>query len=272
MKRTNITKLCCVLCAAAPIQSFATVLYSTSFEEFQANELLTTTNEPVGDPTQVAPNTWFYTFGNEATVTTSRARTGSQAVVIDKANSNLRLAGPWSAPILDFEYSYFIDGPSDSFGPGTFNFGAAPLGPFRFALSDGTQRFFWPGSATVESFDQDGDGTMESLRVGTQGDQNNPSLNASVEVGQWYKVNLLYDTVGQTMELRYDDESVGTVPMANSLFGQDDITEFPFYEIFTLNTPDHTIYIDDFSITAIPEPSSLALLACAGAFVLRRRR
>ena len=259
---------------AAPTSSLGTILYQTSFEEFTAADLLTDTEVPNANHELVSPNSWYYNFGNEATVTTTRARTGSQAIVIDSANSNLRLAGPWSAPILDFEYSFYIEGPSQ-FGPGIFNFAGDPIGPLRIILNEGEPnelyRYNFIGGAGLSSFDQDEDGIMESLRIRSHGNDA-IRLSESVEIGQWNTIKSRYNLTDQTMELTYNDQSLGTVPMANILFGNGEVTEFPFFEMFTLNSPDHSVFVDDFSITGIPEPSSLALLGLGGLALLRRRR
>lgn len=261
---------------AMPASALGTVLYSTSFEEFTAGNPLSTSLVQTSDPTLVSPNSWFHVGEsiNNATVTSSLANSGAQSVAFTD-NTRVMLAGPWSAPILDFEYSFLVEGP-ETFGDpivdGIFNGLFTPLGPFRFALPDGQRRYWWPGSVNIESSDEDGDGVQETLST-----SGFVPGSATFEVGEWSKINSIYNTVNQTLELLVDDRSLGTVPMANIQFDYGfDITEFPFLEFGTLNQPNHNFYIDDLSITsitAVPVPPTLGLFALGTAALgLGKRR
>ena len=201
-------RFCCLLAATAPGWASAGVLYSTSFEEsqgFTVGEGLSTTLVQTSDPTSVPPNSWFHVGDviNNATVTSNLANSGSQSVKFTD-NTRVMLAGPWSAPIVDFEYSFFIEGP-DTFGDpdvdGIFNLGVTPVGPFRFALTDGQRRYYWVGSSSTWSSDGDDDGEQELLDTRAYGPaETRPT--AFHGVNEWNKVNQIFNTVDQTMELR----------------------------------------------------------------------
>jgi hypothetical protein len=109
-----------------------------------------------------------------------------------------------------------------------------------------------------------------------------------VNYGQWYSFELIVDYSDQSLDVRFgpvggplaDLSSINKDIRWAEAFGISNVTRFGDADIIgsgleTAGVPEAsggTAYFDDFSVTAVPEPTVMALLAGATGLLLRRRR
>jgi hypothetical protein len=230
-----------------PRTVFAGVLYSTSYEA----------------PTySVGPlsgqDGWLNSFDIDPKVISGFARTGSQSLEIRQAAGENPYGltfrvGPYSTslPQVIVEHSIYLAGSVGWTPPSTFFSPLALNGANGFisqiAVRDGTHLDFF-GEVTP------------------------------IETDRWIDLKLVLDFPTQTSSAFINGTFVDSKPFASAA------TELLQVEIFHIfdNTnfdhpgPSNSVFLDDLRITsAVPEPSSLALLAAAGfcgAIVVARRR
>lgn len=213
-------------------------LYSTSFE---APVYAT---GPLG-----TQDGWDLDSGTDFTVTSSFARTGNQSLVFSGTDlfGVSERAGSYSStlPKVLVKHSVYLD-PSRTWADTFISFGV------------------WSPTDFI------GQVAIENGNVAVLGD-NGTIATTPITRGQWIDLELLLDFPSQTMQ-----GFVNGVPFGSGAFtnpatevGRGDL----FFTNFNFTPPQEiTFYVDDVSITAVPEPVSLSLLAGAGVTARRRRR
>ncbi len=233
-----LTTFCALAAASAPTLGFAAVLYSTSFEapEFTAG--------PLG-----SQGGWAPSFGTDPTVTAAFSRTGDQSLVVSGADAEFgqsELAGPFSttAPQISIKYSVYLDETSN--WSNTFiTWGFSAPGTFlgQIPIRDGS-------NAVLRPADED-------------------LFPTAIDLGAWIDLELVFDFPSQTQEGFVNGASIGStafpMPATELTGGQLFFTNFDGNDI--------TFYVDDMSITGVPEPSTGILVAglVALGVVVRRR-
>ncbi len=232
--------------ATAPEWASADVLFSTSYEE----------------PTySVGPldgqDGWVAPFFGVAEVTSNFSRSGSQAVEFDGINEFAQQFGPFSTsePVVVVRQAVYIDGSDDDdlLEEGFF---VTPHATFGDDVDDD----FLGQISVVNGEGTLGLGATLGLRDGGIG-------FVPVQVGRWFVLEHVLDFANQTQEAFVDGEFIASASFSNPG------TELSRVEMVVLNIPNHRVYFDDLSITAIPEPATFELLSIGvvGLIGLRRR-
>lgn len=253
MKRsfTIHTLFCHVLLAVFSVAASAETLFSTGYEP----------------PTySVGPldgqDGWDAQFFDVAEVTSDFSRSGFQSLEfgVDVTNEFAQRAGSFSTsePIVMLRQAVYIDGPDeDALIPDGFFIRAVG---FSGDNPDNTEDGGFLGQLTVVN----GEGP---LGLGANLGLAEEAIGfVPVEVGDWFVLEHVLNLATQTQEAYVDGQFIASAPFVNPA------TEVSGVEIVVLNAGNHTVYLDDLSVTAVPEPSTLSLLAVAGLFSLRLRR
>ena len=232
-----------LVAASVPTLGFAETLYSTSFEAPEFSEGPLTTEEP---PT--GQGGWEFSFGTQPTVTSAFSRTGDQSLVVSGTGSfgQAQLLGPFStaASQISIKYSVYLDEASD--WSNTFiTWGFSAPGTFlgQIPIRNGNEVVLRPADADL--------------------------FPTAIDLGSWIDLELVFDFPSQTQEGFLNGASIGSTSFP------DPATQLDLGQLFFTNFDENdiTFYVDDMSITAVPEPTSISLLAMAGLlFPLRLRR
>jgi len=94
--------------------------------------------------------------------------------------------------------------------------------------------------------------------------------NAATAANKWYNITLALDFSADTM-VSYVTPFGGTTvitPFALDI----DMTDVNFINIASSGAANDVVYFDNFAVSAIPEPTSMALLGLVGLGLIRRRR
>ncbi len=231
--------LCGLALASAPSYALAEVLYSTSFEAPEFME------GPLG-----SQGGWEYSFGTDPVVTSAFSRTGDQSLVVSGTGAfgQNQLLGPFSTskPQISIEYSLYLDESSD--WSNTFiTWGFSAPGTFlgQIPVRNGSEAVLRPADENL--------------------------FPTPIELGTWIDLELVFDFSSQTQEGFVNGLSIGSTAFPNPA------TELTVGQLFFTNFDENdiTFYVDDLSITAVPEPSTFWLLSLGGVgligFRLRRR-
>ncbi len=245
-----LTVLCAFAAASAPTWAAAeVVLYSTGYEP---------PTYSVGPLT--GNDNWVAFFAN-AEVTSNLSLSGSQSVVVDKANEFAQRGGSFStaAPIVTLRQAVYIDGPDEEefLQEGFF------IRPF--GISGDNPNNVDEGGFVGQLLVVNGEGPLGlGATIGLADGVPNAGF-VPVDVGEWFVLEHVLNLETQTQEAYVDGQFIASAPFVNSA------NELSGVEFVVLNTPDHVIYFDDMSITAIPEPGSVALLGLGGLAMLGLR-
>lgn len=228
---------------AAPSWAHAEVLFATSFEspDYTAGPL-------------AGQDGWVNSFGLDPVVTSLFSQTGDQALELRRASPNDSTfgltfrTGPYATtkPKVVVETSIYLAGSGGRDGD-----------------------FFSPIALLGNSIG----GPLFTAQLGirngdTAGDP--PDQSVPIDTDTWIDLKIVLDFPSQTAERFVDGVSLGMIPFGDPP-GGDTITELQQVEIFSIIDTFNPHYIDDLSITAVPEPSSV-LLAGVAAIGWRRHR
>lgn len=224
-----LTTFCALVAASAPTLGFAEDLFSTSYEEptYSVGAL-------DGQGGWVAPH-----FG-VAGVTSKLSRSGSQAVEFDEINEHAQQSGPFptTQPRVVVKQAVYIDGPDD-----------------EELLQEGF--FVTPHAIGGVAPDNDFIGQISvingkgNLGLGaTLGSGDGRKGFVPIEAGRWFILKHVLDFANQTREAFVDGEFIASAPFANPG------TDLSRVEMVVLNIPNHRVYFDDLSITAVPDPDT----------------
>lgn len=228
----------------APSWAHAEVLFTTSFEspDYTVGPL-------------AGQDSWVNSFGLDPVVTSLFSQTGDQALEVRRASPNDSTfgltfrPGPYTTaePKVVVETSIYLAG--DGGWEGDFvspialvgNSIGGPLFTAQLAIRSGE----------------------------TAGDP--PDQSVPIDTNTWIDLKIVLDFPSQTAERFVDGVSLGMIPFGDPP-GGDTITELQRVEIFSIVDTFNPFYIDDLSITAVPEPSSVLLAGFAAIAWSRRRR
>lgn len=241
--RTLFLGLVAAFAAASPAS--AGVLYQTSYEspEYGADPL----NGQEG---------WVNSFGIDPLVTSSFARTGSQSLEVrqDDGQAPFGLTirpGPYttSAPKVSVKHSVYVDGsdPWDFISP----------------LALGGDNGFIAQLAIV-------DGLVAELGATNPGGA--PSVPIATDT--WIDLELILDFPTQTVEGFVNGQSIGSGQFSNPSSQLTQVEIFHIYD-FGSTGPSGSFFVDDLSISAVPEPATLAAflgLGLVGVGPMRSRK
>lgn len=229
----------------APTWASAEVLYSTSYEA---------PDYSVGAVS--GQDGWDNSFGFDPVVTSGFGRTGSQSLEVrqpagkDPFGLTFR-TGPYStaAPMVSVEHSIYLDGPDGWASPSTFLSPMALIGENGFvsqlAVRDGNRIEF--GGEVV-----------------------------GIETSSWIGLNMVLNFQTQTSSAFVNGTFLGSEDFANPAAELTQVEIFTIFDNTNFNAPgpSSSFFLDDLSITAVPEPSSVGILAFAavGFIALRLRR
>lgn len=192
---------------------------------------------------------WVNSFDIDPLVSSVQPKTGTQALEVRKSAGDNGFGltfrnGPYpsSLPQVVVQHSIFL--------PGNTGWEGSFLSPMALIGENG-----FIGQVAIRN------GSVAELFV------DNVGGSTPVQADSWIDLQLVLDFPTQTQEAFVNGVSIGWTAFDNPSTRLDQVETFHI-----IGTDDNPFYVDDLSITAIPEPSSLALIACAGAFVLRRRR
>ena len=225
-----------LVAASAPTLGFAEVLYATSFEAPEFTE------GPLG-----TQGGWSPSFGTDPNVTSAFSRTGNQSLVVSGTGAfgQNELIGPFStaAPQISIKYSVYLDEGSD--WSNTFiTWGFSAPGTFlgQIPIRNGSNAVLRPDDTDL--------------------------FPTPIALGNWNDLELVFDFSSQTQEGFLNGASIGStafpMPATELTVGQLFFTNFDGNDI--------TFYVDDMSITGVPEPSTGILLVGLAALGLVVRR
>lgn len=244
MKRSSLSVLAAsgTLLTTTVAMANPVTLYATSYEspEYSVGAL----NGQAG---------WFNSFDIDPTVDSSLARTGSQSLRVQQSANQPPFgltfqAGPYTTalPQISVEHSIYLAGATGWNPPSTFLSPMALIGDNGFItqlpVRDGTR-----------------------VQFGT--------TNFAISTDTWIDLKLVLDFSTQTVSAFVDGNSLGTLPFENAATQLSSIELFHIFDNTSFNSPgpSNSFFLDDLKVTAIPAPSSLALLACAPLLARRRR-
>lgn len=227
------------------------VLFSTSYEPstYQVGAL-------------VGQDSWTG-FGDPAQITSDRSMTGAQSVLFD-LNTNFSFnqrTGSYStsAPILTMRQAIYIERP-DSGAEILENFFIRP-----FLANGDNPNNVNGGDFVGQVVVIDGissSGLVASLEAG------NGDLGlVPVELDEWFVLEHVINLETQTQEAFLNGQLFATSAFANpanSLSGGENLV---------IGKDNHNVFLDDLSVTSVPEPGSIAMLGfCSFAILGRRSR
>jgi hypothetical protein len=250
MNRSSMSAalMCCTVLAASTAYATApVVLYSTSYEapEYAVGPLS-------------GQNGWidyeFGSFGNQV-VNSGPARSGSQSLRLGKLAGQgpygtTQRSGPFSTslPQVIVEHSIYLEGTAGwNLGPDDYTQGS-PIA------------LYGPGDVFISQIV-----VFQGLNVQFAG------VNVPITTDTWLDLKLVLDFPTQTATGYLNGNFIGTEPFANPA-SQIALLEVYGLMGFTTPGPSPAFYFDDLSITAIPEPTALALLSIPALLLTGRKR
>jgi hypothetical protein len=90
-------------------------------------------------------------------------------------------------------------------------------------------------------------------------------------LGTFNSLKIDYDTTDKTVNVFFNDVQIGTdLGMNSNVTGAGDMTRV-YVQAWSTNAAS-PVLIDDWSLTAVPEPATISLLAIGAASLLKRRK
>ncbi|MEM8947287.1 MAG: PEP-CTERM sorting domain-containing protein [Planctomycetota bacterium] len=188
--------------------------------------------------------------GFSSAVTADFSRSGSQSLVFD-LNANFSFnqrpeAFSTSAPTVTMRQAVYIERP-DVNAEVLSNFFIRPFLPLGENPNDVDGGEFL-GQVVVKAGDSPS-GLVAVLEAGA-GDLG----IVPVALDEWFVLELVLDLDTQSQEAYIDGQFLASAPFANPA------SEFSNVENLVIGKDNHIVFLDDLSITAVPEPGSVALL------------
>jgi hypothetical protein len=241
----SLVVVCCPLLAASTVAlANSATLYSTSYEA----------------PTySVGPLSgqggWLNSFDVDPRVTSSFARTGSQSLEVRQSTGEepygltVRV-GPYSTtlPQVSVEHSMYLAAATGWNPPSTF------LSPMSLGGENG-----FIAQLPVRN------GTH--VRFGT--------TDFPIAPETWIDLKLVLDFPTQTARAFVNGTFIGSQPFENPATQLSQVELWHVFDntSFSSPGPSNSFFVDDLTVTAIPEPATLSLFAAgAGLLALRRRK
>jgi hypothetical protein len=189
---------------------------------------------------------WANSFDIDPTVSSLLPRTGIQGLEIRKNPSDnpfglTFLTGPFtnSQPLVAVEHSIYL--PASNGWTGSWFSPMALIGENGYfgqiAIRNGVEATFVGGSTPIQT-------------------------------DTWIDLKLVLDFPNQTQEAFINGVSIGSTAFESVA------TQLVSVEIFHIfgSTNDSAVYVDDLRITAVPEPSSVVLVAAGGCLIVLKSR
>jgi hypothetical protein len=132
------------------------------------------------------------------------------------------------------------------------------------------------GTSYVADFAQDAHSGNNYVEIAPDGDTSTIQQTLTTQSGTDYDLSFYYEVIvtdpttinfGGTTETISDDTTNGWVPASYT-----DLSATSSSTVLSFTTANEGVFIDDVSVTAVPEPASLGLMAIAGIALMARRR
>jgi hypothetical protein len=132
------------------------------------------------------------------------------------------------------------------------------------------------GTSYVANFASDAHSGNNYLEIAPDGDTSTIQQTLTTQSGADYDLSFYYEVIvidpttidfGSFSTSISDTTTDGWVPAT-----YDDLTATSTSTVLSFSTANEGVFLDDVSVTAVPEPASLGLLAVAGLGIMARRR
>jgi hypothetical protein len=132
------------------------------------------------------------------------------------------------------------------------------------------------GTSYVADFASDAHSGNNYVEISPDGDTSTIQQTLTTQSGADYNLSFYYEVIvtdpttidfGSHTETISDTTTGGWVPAT-----YDDLSASSSSTVLSFSTANEGVFIDDVSVTAVPEPASLGLLSVAGIGIMARRR
>lgn len=253
-----------------------TTLYATGFE----NPPFANGSQLTGQDGWVAPG---FASPNAALISTSAAHTGQQGLMVrgadlvDDPALPFFAAGSYRHPVNYLanggvtlvSADVFVSGPQSATGLTAPFFGATVA-----------SRLLGPNGGDTYEFQLSSEGVYYGFDDNLSNSVGDPGVLAPIhaDVNRWVNMAIASDFSAKTVTFLLDGTALGTIPFSDPDFDtllRGALVTYASPDAVGFSRSDYAAKFDSFSITAVPEPSAVAVflsMAIPGGLFLRRRR